>query len=131
LRFAEACGQGRKCEAAVGEANPLGVVTEDLVRRLDDLAFMLRYGLPSGFRYAMQQNELMHVGHNRTVTVVVHTVNVGAWWRKLVEAVFDSLIIRVRHKSPRDKRESRHESPLRVRHQTPHLACVYSGFARP
>ena len=78
-------GQGREGEAAVGEANLLGVVAEDLVRRLDDLAFVLRHGLPSGFLYAMQQNELMHVGHNRTVTVVVHTVNVGVWWRKLVE----------------------------------------------
>src|SRR3954447_25311478 len=56
-------GQGGEGKAAVGETHPFGIVTENPVGDLDDIALMLADGLPAGFLDALLQNEPMDLRH--------------------------------------------------------------------
>jgi hypothetical protein len=56
-------GQGGEGKAAVGETHPFGIVAENPVGGLDDVALTLAYGLPAGFLDTLVQNEPVDLRH--------------------------------------------------------------------
>jgi hypothetical protein len=60
-------GEGREGKSAVSKPHPLGIVAEHLVRSLYDHALMLGHRLSARFLNAFFDDELMYLGHIRTL----------------------------------------------------------------
>ena len=78
-------GEGCQGETGIGEADPFGVVAENLIGCLDHLALVFSQRLSARFLDAILDDELVNLGHVGTVTAGIDVGNFGLGSRKLFE----------------------------------------------